>query len=57
MQDEPMVSWEAEETAYYTVLSIDPDAPTRKNPAAKDVLHWLVVNVPGGDVFKGEIKA
>ena len=32
----------------YTIVIWDPDAP--KSPS---FLHWLVVNIPGGDVAKG----
>ncbi|KHJ89384.1 phosphatidylethanolamine-binding protein [Oesophagostomum dentatum] len=31
-----------------------PDAPSRKNPVARDFLHWLVVNIPGSHVRYGE---
>lgn len=32
-----------------------PDAPDANNPIWREFLHWLVVNVPGKDVDKGEI--
>lgn len=35
----------------------DPDAPSRKDPKFREVLHWLVVNVPGSDLSKGETVA
>ena len=35
---------------------VDPDAPSRANPKAGEWHHWLVVNIPGGDVSKGEEK-
>ena len=31
----------------YTILMVDPDAPTPKDPAFRCYLHWLVVNIPG----------
>ena len=34
----------------------DPDAPTRSVRFLKSFLHWLVVNIPGGDVSKGETQ-
>jgi phosphatidylethanolamine-binding protein (PEBP) family uncharacterized protein len=33
----------------------DPDAPSRVNPTMREWHHWLVVNIPGNDVKKGEV--
>ena len=33
---------------------IDPDAPSRKEPKFREWHHWLVGNIPGADVSKGE---
>ncbi|KAH7958250.1 hypothetical protein HPB49_000280 [Dermacentor silvarum] len=33
----------------YTVILLDPDAPSRKDPKMRHWLHWLVVNVPHND--------
>ena len=35
----------------------DPDAPCRRVPFASEVRHWLVVNIPGNDIGKGETIA
>ncbi|GLH03134.1 Putative phosphatidylethanolamine-binding protein [Gryllus bimaculatus] len=35
----------------------DPDAPSRATPTNREFLHWLVGNVPGGDVARGEVLA
>uniref|UniRef100_W8BVQ1 Putative odorant-binding protein A5 n=2 Tax=Ceratitis capitata TaxID=7213 RepID=W8BVQ1_CERCA len=56
-KDEPALEWTAEPDAYYTVIMINPDVPTRQNPTWREWLHWLVVNVPGGDIAKGDILA
>mmetsp|Transcript_24013 Transcript_24013/g.26655 ORF Transcript_24013/g.26655 Transcript_24013/m.26655 type:complete len:303 (-) Transcript_24013:92-1000(-) len=37
----------------YTLMKIDPDAPTR-NGFLGPVKHWLVIDIPGGDVTKGK---
>src|SRR5579885_935004 len=29
---------------YYSIIMVDPDAPSSKNPIYKYVLHWLVIN-------------
>lgn len=33
----------------------DPDAPSRKNPQFREYHHWLVVNIPGCDIAKGDV--
>ncbi|XP_002737060.1 protein D2-like [Saccoglossus kowalevskii] len=48
------VCWSAEEGSFYTLLMTDPDAPSRENPKFREWHHWLVVNIPGCDVDKGE---
>uniref|UniRef100_T1GU81 Phosphatidylethanolamine-binding protein n=1 Tax=Megaselia scalaris TaxID=36166 RepID=T1GU81_MEGSC len=55
VKDQPAVKWEAEEGALYTLLMTDPDAPSRKNPEFGEVRHWLVVNIPGNDISKGQV--
>lgn len=52
-----MVSYSPESPdTYYTLIFVDPDAPSRKDPIYSQVLHWLIVNIPGNEVSKGEIK-
>ncbi|XP_037514707.1 uncharacterized protein LOC119391104 [Rhipicephalus sanguineus] len=34
---------------WYTVILLDPDAPSKSNPKMRHWLHWLVVNVPHND--------
>lgn len=33
----------------------DPDAPSRQTPKAREWQHWLVVNIPGNKVNKGQV--
>src|SRR5699024_643439 len=47
------LSWPTEPGALYTVLLTDPDAPSRATPIYREIVHWLVVNVPGTDVSSG----
>ncbi len=35
----------------------DPDAPSRKEPTRGEIKHWLVVNIPGFQISKGETLA
>lgn len=53
----PKVSWTAETNSFYTLIFTDPDAPSRSNPIRREFLHWLVVNIPGGEIGKGEVLA
>ncbi|TVU11357.1 hypothetical protein EJB05_44947 [Eragrostis curvula] len=38
----------------FTVVMIDPDAPSPSEPTMRELLHWLVVNIPAGnDAWRG----
>ncbi|XP_054743510.1 putative odorant-binding protein A5 [Anastrepha obliqua] len=54
-KDEPKLDWNAEPDSYYTVVMSNPDIPSRQNPLLREWLHWLVVNVPGTDIAKGDV--
>ncbi|EAT40755.1 AAEL007549-PA [Aedes aegypti] len=54
VKDVPKVEWNADSAALYTLCMTDPDAPSRKEPTYREWHHWLVGNIPGGDVAKGE---
>lgn len=55
VKDKPTVQWDAEPSALYTVCMTDPDAPSRKEPTYREWHHWLVGNVPGTAIEKGEV--
>lgn len=38
---------------YHTLVMLDPDAPSRKNPKFRSWLHWLVINIRNGDFRNG----
>ena len=39
----------------YTLIAMDPDVPVDSvGTEAKPLLHWLVTNIPGGNVNSGE---
>ncbi|RWS24317.1 phosphatidylethanolamine binding protein-like isoform 1 [Leptotrombidium deliense] len=44
---EPTLNWPKEDGAMYTVVMVDPDAPSRQRPTAAEWLHWLVINIQG----------
>lgn len=47
------VSWSADSTSFYTLLMVDPDAPSRRINFLKEFNHWLVVNIKGNDLTNG----
>ncbi|XP_070496088.1 protein D2-like [Chironomus tepperi] len=55
VKDAPTVEWDAEADAFYTLCMTDPDAPSRQNPEYREWHHWLIVNIPGKDISKGEV--
>ncbi|XP_036167687.1 phosphatidylethanolamine-binding protein 4 isoform X2 [Myotis myotis] len=46
----------ASESATYMLIMVDPDAPSRSSPQARFWRHWLVTDIKGADMKKGEIK-
>lgn len=40
----PMLNYPKSSGKLYTVMMVDPDAPSPKNPIYRHFLHWLVVN-------------
>ncbi|KAG7200735.1 hypothetical protein KM043_001285 [Ampulex compressa] len=55
VKDKPTVTWSAEANGFYTLCMTDPDAPSRQQPKYREWHHWLVANIPGSDVAKGEV--
>lgn len=55
VQNKPNVDWTAEEGSLYTLLMTDPDAPSRTNPKMKEWHHWLIGNIPGNQIDKGDV--
>ena len=50
----PKVAYaEADAKKGYTIMMIDPDAPSHDKPTYSPIRHWLVVNVPGHVLKKG----
>lgn len=53
VKDQPKVSWTADPKKYYFLSMVDPDAPSRKEPKAREINHWAVGNVLGNDLSSG----
>ena len=47
------ISWPAQDGSLYTLLMVDPDAPSRRIPFLREINHWLVVNIKGNDISSG----
>lgn len=54
VKDKPMLKWDADPNAFYTLLLTDPDAPSRTKATMREYRHWAVVNIPGNAVEMGE---
>ncbi|XP_063241570.1 uncharacterized protein LOC134541808 [Bacillus rossius redtenbacheri] len=57
VKDQPSVTWAADPAAFYTLCMTDPDAPSRVQPQFREILHWLVVNIPGARLDQGDCVA
>lgn len=56
-KDQPSVEWKFDTNAFYTLLMIDPDAPSRRFSILGEVNHWLVGNIQGCNIDSGEVIA
>ncbi|CAI6348591.1 unnamed protein product [Macrosiphum euphorbiae] len=54
VKDQPSVSWNADSNSFYTLCLTEPDDPSRAEPTQREWHHWLVGNIPGGNVSLGE---
>jgi len=54
VKDIPTVMYDADDTAFYTLILTDPDAPSRQNPMYREWRHWTVVNIPGNNIADGD---
>lgn len=49
------INYSADADTFYLLCMVDPDAPSRADPKFREVLHWLVGNIPGDNVTAGDI--
>lgn len=54
VKDMPQIKWNADENSYYTLLMVDPDAPSRSMPMFREVRHWMVTNIKGSNISSGD---
>ncbi|XP_044742008.1 protein D2-like [Chrysoperla carnea] len=50
----PLVKFNGEPNKYYLLVMTDPDCPSRAQPTLREMVHWLVGNIPADNVFSGE---
>ncbi|ODM88162.1 Phosphatidylethanolamine-binding protein F40A3.3 [Orchesella cincta] len=54
VENPPTISWNADKNKLYLLCLTDPDAPSRKQPTHREWHHWLVGNIPGTEITKGD---
>ncbi|XP_055304024.1 uncharacterized protein LOC129569316 [Sitodiplosis mosellana] len=54
VQGVPKITWDAEDSCYYALVFYNPDALTRAEPTHREFRDWLVLNIPGNNVEKGD---
>lgn len=55
VKEEPKPVWEPEPNTYYTLVKVDPDAPSRANPQYREWRHWIITNIPGNNYKLGNV--
>ncbi|KAF8779259.1 hypothetical protein HU200_002939 [Digitaria exilis] len=54
--DPPAVQIAGRASDLFTLVMTDPDAPSPSEPSLREMLQWLVVNIPGGtDPSQGQV--
>ncbi|XP_066137887.1 protein D3-like [Euwallacea fornicatus] len=54
VREQPIITFDADPDDFYTLVMTDPDAPSRVNPVNREFRHWLVGNIPGSNISKGQ---
>ncbi|KAK7320160.1 hypothetical protein RJT34_04894 [Clitoria ternatea] len=51
----PKVTLTGDMDTLYTMVMTDPDAPSPSEPSMRELIHWIVVDIPGGtNVARGK---
>ncbi|XP_018913441.2 protein D3 isoform X2 [Bemisia tabaci] len=48
------ITWKADNNTLHTLLLVDPDWPIKEPRTVNEFPHWMVGNIPGNNVEKGE---
>lgn len=52
---EPKYEWDADSNSLYSLVFVDPDAPSPGNPFLSEMIHHMVINIKGHDVSTGKV--
>lgn len=53
LKNAPRVTLNVDPESTFSIVMIDPDNLSRKNPSVAEWLHWLVVNIPASNILEG----
>ncbi|KAL3080232.1 hypothetical protein niasHT_029474 [Heterodera trifolii] len=53
LKNAPRVTLNVDPESTFSLVMIDPDNLSRKNPSVAEWLHWLVVNIPASNILEG----
>jgi len=51
----PTVTFPTDPSTFYTIIMVDPDAPSRDNPINGEYRHFVCANTPGTEILKSEV--
>ncbi|XP_063051818.1 phosphatidylethanolamine-binding protein 4 [Engraulis encrasicolus] len=52
----PQVKLATAKKRKYTLMMVDPDAPSRSNPSRSHWRHWLIADIEGQELKRGNVK-
>nr|XP_018905739.1 PREDICTED: protein D1-like isoform X2 [Bemisia tabaci] len=50
----PFIHWKSDESEFYTLMMLNLDVPSRENPSQREWIVWLMTNIPGCWVMRGD---
>nr|CAD2198301.1 unnamed protein product [Meloidogyne enterolobii] len=53
LKNAPRVTLNVDPESTFSIVMIDPDNLSRKNPSVAEWLHWLVANIPASNILEG----
>ncbi|KAI1715596.1 phosphatidylethanolamine-binding protein domain-containing protein [Ditylenchus destructor] len=53
LKNAPRVTLKVDPESLFSLVMIDPDNLSRKNPSVAEWLHWLVTNIPASNINEG----
>ncbi|GAB1599010.1 phosphatidylethanolamine-binding protein homolog F40A3.3-like [Argonauta hians] len=52
---QPQIKFDGEANSYYTLIMNDTDFPSRSEQKMGEFQHWMIVNIPGSDISRGDV--